>query len=184
MNVCTNLNDQILHLNMNLNELIIQKRYYISKLADCKCCIMQSCVILWNPIMPRLCNIEKPVELVRLISSSGVIHGEILLQRIPTKPLVSDCTERAVQCNLTAQEKQMLFIPHDVLLIHCRSHVFERLKRTLVFDTAEKKHSFLDEEIKATKVFLKLSRLFQSYPYIYIYVYIYIGRCYSIWSLV
>ncbi len=169
---------------------ITYQNWQTVNVVSCNHVQVQSCVILWNPIILRLCNIEKPVELVRLIPSSGVIHGEILLQRIPTKPLVSDCTERAVQCNLTAQEKQMLFIPHDVLLIHCRSHVFERLKRTLVFDTAEKKHSFLDEEIKATKFFLKLSRLFQSYPYIYICIYIYwkvlfnleFGVIYDIWE--
>lgn len=35
--VCTNWNDQILHLNMDLNVSVIQRGNYISKLADCKC---------------------------------------------------------------------------------------------------------------------------------------------------
>lgn len=49
--------------------------------------------------------------------------------------------------------KASLFITHDdVLLVHRISRVSERLKRTLVFDTADNKAQFLlDDNIKATK---------------------------------
>lgn len=93
--VCTNLNDQILHLNMDLNVSIIQRRYYISKLANFKCSTYYKRVTsfqvqshIFHLIILSLCNIEKSLELVRQLASrtraqimnlSGVIHGEILL---------------------------------------------------------------------------------------------------------
>lgn len=60
-----------------------------------------------------------------------------------------------------------------MLLVHRVNHVFERLKRTSVFDTAEKKHSFLDDEIKATKVFFQAQ---QDVSVVSVYIYFF-GRC-------